>query len=105
MTDVDLNADETIDDEAAAALLHCEPMTVRELALQGAIPGIKFGRGWIFVREQLLQHVADLAQAEAERRRGKGITSSAAPLVISVQPSRRTKGRRRKLPSLDVTSA
>jgi hypothetical protein len=68
---IDRNADETIDSETAAVLLHCDDsQTVESLARKGIIPGTKFGKSWIFLRSQLVDCIRDKASAEAEVRRG-----------------------------------
>lgn len=62
---------DTINSESCAELLHCTPEQVEELARAGEIPGLKLGRGWLFVRADLLAYLAEKARAEAQERRAK----------------------------------
>ncbi len=77
---------ETIDSDECAALLRCTSEQVEELARAGEIPGLKFGRGWLFVRSDLLAYLAEKARREADERRAKrqpGVTP------ITAKPKRR----------------
>jgi excisionase family DNA binding protein len=62
---------ETIDSEECAVLMHCTADQVEELARAGEIPGLKFGRSWLFVRADLLAYLAEKARAEALERRAR----------------------------------
>lgn len=62
---------ETIDSAECSELLRCTPEQVEELARSGEIPGLKLGRGWLFVRSDLLSYLAEKARAEAQERRAK----------------------------------
>ncbi|BAP88977.1 DNA binding domain protein, excisionase family [Burkholderiales bacterium GJ-E10] len=68
-TRFDQNADETIDSNAAAELLHCDADQIEYLARRGELPATKIGRGWIFIRAQLLAAIVERAKHEAEIRR------------------------------------
>ena len=61
--------DETINAEQCAELLHCTEQRIEELTRSGELPGMKFGRGWIYVKADLLAYIADRARKEAEERR------------------------------------
>lgn len=41
----------------AAEFLHCNPETVRRLAQAGQIPCGKLGRKWVFIQQDLEQHI------------------------------------------------
>lgn len=84
-----------IGSEECAQLLGCTPEQVEELARAGEIPGLKIGRSWRFVRDDLLAYLAQKARAEAEERRSKR-QAPAEP----VKPQRR-----RAPPSLPVVRA
>ena len=43
--------------QQAAALLKMHPVTLREKASAGEIPGAKVGRRWVFVEIDLLEHI------------------------------------------------
>lgn len=86
----------TIGSEECAQLLRCTPEQVEELARAGEIPGLKFGRGWMFVRDDLLAYLAEKARAEAEHRRAKR-----QPGVLTMP---KAKPRRRVPPPLPVVA-
>ncbi|MBT2326053.1 helix-turn-helix domain-containing protein [Variovorax paradoxus] len=77
---------ETIDSEECAALLRCTSDQVEELARAGEIPALKFGRGWLFVRADLLAYLAEKARAEAQDRRAKRHPNAPTPIA---RPRRR----------------
>ena len=62
MTDV-INA------EQCAQLLYCTEQRIEELTRAGELPGMKYGRGWIYVKADLLAYIAERARKEAEERR------------------------------------
>jgi excisionase family DNA binding protein len=101
---VDLNADETIDDEAAAQLLHCSVTQVRQLCQAGELPGIKFGIGWIFVRTDLIAYVAAEARSRAQALRSR---RRPAPGIGAADPEAPAagKGRRRARPQLQAVGS
>ena len=79
---------ETIDSTQCAELLRCTREQIEELARSGEIPGLKLGRSWLFVRQDLLAYLAEKAREEAEQRRAKrqpGVT----PMTHQVKPRRR----------------
>ena len=41
--------------DEVAEILDCEPVTVEEKARTGELPGVKFGRSWIFPKTALLE--------------------------------------------------
>ena len=63
--------DEIIDSTQCASLLRCTADQVEELARAGEIPGLKFGRSWIFMRADLLIFLAEKARVDALARRTK----------------------------------
>lgn len=92
------NTDETIDSHGAADLLHCDAGTVQTLARRGELPGLKFGRDWLFVRADLLAYLAQRGRDEAEQRRRQREIPPLHPAVgLPVSPGRK---RRRTPPTL-----
>lgn len=79
---------ETIDSGQCAELLRCTPEQVEELARTGEIPGLKLGRSWLFVRQDLLAYLAEKARQEAEQRRAKR-QPGATSIAHQVKPRRR----------------
>jgi len=92
-------APDTIDSDQCAELLKCTPEQVEALARDGDIPGLKIGRGWLFIRADLLAYLAESARAEAQERRQKRAApgSEQAPSSNNVRP---IKPRRRAPPAL-----
>lgn len=62
---------DTIDADECAQLLRCKADQVEEMARTGEIPGLKIGRGWLFIRADLLSYLAEKARKEAQERRAK----------------------------------
>lgn len=83
---------DTINATQCAELLFCDTVTIEALARKGELPGLKFGRGWVFFRADLLVYLAEQARKSAEQRRLQ-LTSNTprTPLVIQ-------SGRRRRVP-------
>jgi excisionase family DNA binding protein len=92
--DFDPNADETIDARGAASLLHCDPTTVEDLARRGELPCTKVGRGWLFVRTDLLAYLAQRGREEAEERRRKRSEPTPLPKPEAIAARMRTPRRR-----------
>ena len=61
-------------EKEVAELLDCEPATVQEKARNADLPGLKFGRAWVFPRSALMEslHTQALAR-KADRPRAKAI--------------------------------
>ncbi len=57
-----------LDAQEAADLLHCSAKSIENHARSGRLPGIKFGDGWIFSSELLVETVKKLSIEEAEKR-------------------------------------
>ncbi|KAB2308493.1 helix-turn-helix domain-containing protein [Betaproteobacteria bacterium SCN2] len=47
----------TLDLFAAAELLHIHPVTLRNKARAGEIPGAKIGKSWVFLEVDLIEHI------------------------------------------------
>lgn len=83
MTEITINAAQ------CAELLQCNEATVEELTRKGELPGIKIGRSWIYVKNDLVQYLAEKARAEAEARRESVRASmQATPITPKVKPRR-----------------
>lgn len=54
---------DVLDETEVAALLDCEPSTVKEKAREGDLPGVKYGRSWRFPRTALLEALHAKAMA------------------------------------------
>ena len=62
---------ETIGSDECADMLRCTVDQVEELARCGEIPGLKIGRSWLFMKNDLLAYLAEKARDEAQERRAK----------------------------------
>ena len=81
-----MTAPDTIDADQCAELLRCSVDQVEEMARAGYIPGLKIGRGWLFVRADLLAWLAQRAREEAADRRAR---RQPAAIVQPIKPRRR----------------
>lgn len=83
---------DTIDAEECAELLKCTPETVEELTRKGELPAVKFGRGWIYVRADLLAYLAEKGRRDAEERRPAFTSRCQAPIPAArlIKPRRLT---------------
>ncbi|MDW3094549.1 MAG: helix-turn-helix domain-containing protein [Gammaproteobacteria bacterium] len=61
--------DETINVKQAADLLHVHEETARDLARQGQIPAAKFGRSWVFIKQDLLDAIRSRYTIQDDRCR------------------------------------
>lgn len=55
--------DEILTASEVANLLHVHPRTVYKLVKQGSLPGRKFGGGWRFSKQDILQMISPLVPA------------------------------------------
>lgn len=82
---------ETINAEQCAELLHCTEQRIEELTRSGELPGMKFGRGWIYVKADLLAYIAERARKEAEERRQDLNARKSVPRPdVPLRPRRQT---------------
>jgi transcriptional regulator with XRE-family HTH domain len=87
-----------LNSQQVAEMLGCSPRTVEDYARAGRFPGAKFGDGWVFVLDLIIDTVRQITIEEAAARRAK-LDESADPAasVFAVNPTdiSRTKSRRR----------
>lgn len=76
-----------------AEVFGCDELTIAQRALSGELPGLKFGRSWVFPAGATIQRLNEMALEQAARRRAERAVP-AAPLAVAfpVPPKR---GRRR----------
>ena len=58
-----MSIDEILTASQVASLLQVHPRTVYKLVKQGSIPGKKFGGGWRFSRQEIMQMISPQAPA------------------------------------------
>jgi hypothetical protein len=80
-----------LDTQETADLLHCSVRSVENHARSGRLPGVKFGEGWIFSSELIVETVKKLSLEEAEKR-----SKPVKPFGVFVG----TPKRKRKLPGM-----
>lgn len=91
-----MHSDETLDLAQAAAMLFAEPETVSKLARCGDLPATQVGRGWVFMRDDVLAFLKNRIARDTEQRRKK--FEAAGTAIAIVTPTR--SSRRRKPPEL-----
>ena len=94
----------TLDAEECAGILRCSKQTVEELAFQGALPATRFGRGWVFVTDQILAYLKARCETEAQERwtRMEGVGATRRGRGVAAVFESNPRGRRRKaLPILE----
>lgn len=80
--------DDVIPQSAVAQLLECDENTVQERARTGDLPGVKFGRSWVFPRQALVARLNEIAIEQASKRRGKPEPKPIAAAVGAKTPRR-----------------
>lgn len=84
------DAADTLDAAQCAELLKCTPEQVEALARDGEIPGVKIGRGWLFIRADLLAYLAERARTEAQERRQRRAAPAQGPSNVQPIKTRRS---------------
>src|SRR5579863_7285118 len=89
---------EILTTDEVAKLLHLEPATVKRKAAAGELPGIKPGREWLFVRDDLLNHLRKQSPCSTNARiqptGGAGSMSAERRLDALLGPQTTTTRRR-----------
>lgn len=109
-----VEANETLDLNGVAALLLAEPETVAQYARTGELPGTRVGKGWIFLRDDVLgflrqridrdTEIRRLAHADAVAKKNPPKARS-TPSTLGVLAEPRRKTRRTQLPQLPTLKA
>jgi hypothetical protein len=94
-----MDSTDTMDVADVAAFLKAEPETIAQYARAGELAGTRIGKGWIFLREDVL---AFLRGRKANRPQRKPQT---AAKVQAVLVERRPRTRRTQLPTLPTVPA
>jgi len=100
---------ETMDLSDVALMLGAKPETVAQLARRGEIPGTQIGKGWIFLRENILEYLRErimrdtLARRAAECKQPEAAQESHALPVAVAMP--RPATRRKSPPPLPELSS
>jgi hypothetical protein len=75
-----------------ASVLGCDEVTIERRTLAGDLPGLKFGRSWVFPAGATIQLLNELALEQAAKRRADR-AASAAPLAVALRAPQQ-RGRR-----------
>lgn len=54
-----------------AELLGCDKETAEARIREGDLPGVKFGKGWVVLRQAFIERVNEMAKEEAATRRAR----------------------------------
>lgn len=77
-----------------AEMLGCTPRTVEDHARAGTLKGTKFGEGWIFLSDMVIEDIRIKCETEAmEKRKPPKVMASLVHLPVK-------NNRRRELPNL-----
>lgn len=100
-----MSLDETMDLPAVAAYLGARSETVAQLARKGELPGAQIGKGWIFLREDVIGFLRNRIAQETETRRAmlrqeKIETHPDNSAELHAVVVDRVRARRRELPVL-----
>lgn len=94
---------DTFNVEQCAAFLHVDRTTILKLAGDGALPGAKIGREWVFLKDDVVDFFrAEVRRQQQERTERK---QAASDLTIAVSATRSApvslvrKSRGRRAPS------
>lgn len=74
--------------DEVADMLGCTPDTVREKT-PGVLPGVKFGRDWVYVESQVVEVVAHLAAVESQSLRRERRDAVLPELRSQISPAKR----------------
>lgn len=83
-----------------AKLLCCSVRTVEDHARAGRLPGVKFGDGWIFSADLLIEAVKKLSLEAVKPK------ADSAPKAVGMVPAKpKQRGHARALPGLELLPA
>lgn len=89
---------ETLGVADVAALLRCNEDLVMSFARRGQLPGIRLGKAWVFLREDVLAFLRGRIETETQER----LKRSTGGDVQAVLVNRPANKRRRPLPDLSA---
>ncbi len=88
---------ETMDADQVAAFLRADAETVRQFARSGDLPGTRIGKGWIFLKTDVLDFLRARIAADTARRRQRAAdqtnhaTKHPAAIFVTPRASRRRR--------------
>jgi excisionase family DNA binding protein len=76
-----------LDAAQAAVLLHCSKEHVETLARRGQLPGVKYGRSWVFLATQLRRQIATDCTRNLEQTVGGAAEPSVRHATVTQEQS------------------
>lgn len=102
--------EDTLDLEQCANFLNIDTSTAQKLAATGILPGAKIGKGWVFLRSDLVEYLRAEVRRQQRERQGKATVEQELKAAAERNPSMvmeppRKRGReKRTLPDLSSYS-
>lgn len=96
-----MHNDITLNAEDVAELLHAEAATVMQFARRGELPGTRFGKAWVFMRDDVIEFLRKQISSDTEARQRRFTIT--APVAVITQP--KPSSRRRQPPLLPVLAS
>jgi excisionase family DNA binding protein len=86
-----MHAPETLDAQEVALLLRADAETIMVLARRGDLPGTRIGRGWVFLRDDVLAYLRARITADTAQRKNSECRNPPAPTAVALirRPSRK----------------
>lgn len=82
----------------AATLLRAEAETIMQYARSGKLPGTRIGKGWLFLREDVLDFLRRQIHTDTQERLARTTAEGMTAMLLD----RPKKTRRRALPDLSI---
>ena len=98
-----MSPDPTLNLNEAAVMLCAEPETISKLARKGELPATQIGKGWVFLREDVLAFLKDRINKDTAERRKKHETPTQFAVAIERPTGRANRRVAPELPQLPRT--
>jgi excisionase family DNA binding protein len=95
-----MSSEPTLNLNEAAVMLCAEPETVSKLARNGELPAARIGKGWVFLREDVLTFLKDRINKDTAERRKKYETPKQFAVAIERPTGRANRRVAPELPQL-----
>jgi len=98
---------DTFDIDECAEFLKVNRTTALELAANGDLPGAKIGRAWVFLKQDMVDHLKAVVRSQQRERQiaassSKSVLIDQTPVTIAATEAPRT--RRKAIPTLPELS-
>jgi excisionase family DNA binding protein len=95
-----MNSEPTLNLNEAAVMLCAEPETISKLARKGELPATQIGKGWVFLREDVLTFLKDRINKDTAERRKKYETPAQFVVALDRPTARANRRVAPELPQL-----